>query len=156
MTDVPAHVLDYLSGHRTLSLATASRDGTPHASTMLYANDGPNLFIWTRPETTTARHLSDNPKVSFTIDDAGGGDWRKSSGVQGSGECTVVEQAGEIANLVGLFASKFEDEVAEESTAGIAFYRISPTDLRYIGGASPGAEGREDPVGTEFDSEQVS
>ena len=154
MADVPSHILDYLSAQRTLTLATASRDGKPHASTLLYANDGSDLYIWTRPETTTAKHLAENPEVSFTITDQSG-DWRSASGVQASGRCEQVESGGDIAKLVGLFSEKFEDPVAEESTAGISFFKIAPTDLRYIGGAAPAEGGRQDPIGTEFRQEDV-
>ena len=151
VTQVPAHVLEYLAAHRTLSLATASADGSPHASTMLYANDGSNLFIWTRRQTTTAKHLEENPRVSFTIDDAGG-DWHKSSGVQGTGQASVVEDGGEVVNLIGLFADKFAQSVGEESAAGISFYKITTTQLRYIGGSSDGAA---EPVGAEFSEEDL-
>ena len=59
--DVPPHVVDYLREQNTLTLATASPGGVPRASTYLYVNDGPNLFFWTKPHTTTARHLEQNP-----------------------------------------------------------------------------------------------
>jgi uncharacterized protein YhbP (UPF0306 family) len=152
--DVPAHVLDYLATQRMLSLATASRDGRPHASTLLYASEGSDIYIWTRPETTTAKHLAENPEVSFTITDQSG-DWRNASGLQASGRCETVQGGGDIAKLVGLFSEKFDDPVAEESTAGIVFFRISPTELRYIGGAAPGTQGRQDPVGAEFRQEDL-
>src|SRR5205823_12741764 len=141
VTDVPAHTLDYRGGHQVLSLATASTDGVPHASTLLYASDGPSLYIWTRRQTTTAEHLEQNPRVSFTIDDLSGA-WDQATGVQGSGRCEPVQEGGQVANLIGLFASKFDQPVAEESTTGVSFYCIKPTHLRFIGRA---AEGKQEP-----------
>src|SRR5262245_18200446 len=47
--DLPAHALDFLESHATLTLATASAGSVPHAGTFLYVNDGPRLYIWTRP-----------------------------------------------------------------------------------------------------------
>ena len=151
VTSVPARVLDYLAGHRTLSLATASRDGSPHASTMLYANDGSSLYIWTRRQTTTAKHLEENPRVSFTIDDVSG-DWHQSSGVQGIGEAEAVEDGGAVVDLIGLFADKFAQSVGDDSAAGVSFYKITPSQLRYIGGSS---DGSAEPVGAEFSEEDL-
>jgi nitroimidazol reductase NimA-like FMN-containing flavoprotein (pyridoxamine 5'-phosphate oxidase superfamily) len=151
VTSVPAHVLDYLAGHRTLSLATASPDGSPHASTMLYASDGSSLYIWTRRQTTTAKHLEENPRVSFTIDDAGG-DWHQSSGVQGTGQAAAVENGGDVVNLIGLFADKFAQSVGDDSAAGVTFYKITPTQLRFIGGSS---DGSAEPVGAQFSEEDI-
>src|SRR5271154_902590 len=82
--DVPAHVVEYLSAQNTLTLATASASGVPHASTFLYVSDGPTLYFWLRPGTITARHLDQNPIVSFAIDEYAQ-DLRQTRGVQGSG-----------------------------------------------------------------------
>ena len=82
--EVPDHVVEYLSEQRTLTLATASPAGVPHASTFLYVNDGPTLYFWSRPNTTTARHIEQNPVVSFAIDEYTE-DLRQTKGVQGAG-----------------------------------------------------------------------
>ena len=81
--DVPSDVLDYLQSHNTLTLATASPTGLPHAATEMYVNDGLILYFCTDPETTTARQIEQNPAVSFTIDDYNP-DWSKTKGIQGS------------------------------------------------------------------------
>ena len=82
-------VLEYLDAQQTLTLATASPRGVPHAATFLYVNDGMAIFFWTRPETVTAQHLEQNPTVSFAIDRQGT-TWRESQSLQGSGECRMV------------------------------------------------------------------
>jgi nitroimidazol reductase NimA-like FMN-containing flavoprotein (pyridoxamine 5'-phosphate oxidase superfamily) len=151
VTQVPAHVLDYLAAHRTLSLATASADGSPHASTMLYASDGSSVYIWARRQTTTAKHIEENPRVAFTIDDVSG-DWHQGSGVQGTGSAAAVEDGGQVVNLIGLFADKFSQSVGEDSAAGITFYKITPTQLRFIGGSSDNAA---EPVGAQFSEEDL-
>ena len=51
-----------------------ARDGlvpgaVPHATTLIYVDDGSSLYVWTRPETTTAQHMGQNPVVSFAIDE---------------------------------------------------------------------------------------
>ncbi len=77
-------VLDYLGEQHTLTLATASPSGVPHAGTFLYVHDGPELYFWTKAHTTTARHIEQNPLVSFTIDGSAD-DLQKIRGLQGRG-----------------------------------------------------------------------
>jgi nitroimidazol reductase NimA-like FMN-containing flavoprotein (pyridoxamine 5'-phosphate oxidase superfamily) len=131
--EVAPHVLDYLRDHATLTLATASPTGVPRATTLTYANDGLTLYVWTRPDTTTARHIQQNPVVSFAIDDYAS-DWRETKGIQGTGECRVVLDADEIAHAVGLLAEKFQS-LSPESPANVSFFRITPTELDFIDSA---------------------
>src|SRR5438874_863632 len=49
---LPSHVRDYLRDQKKLTLATASPGAMPHATTLFYVNDGPALYVWTRPDTT--------------------------------------------------------------------------------------------------------
>ncbi len=150
--DVPPHVLEYLGEQDTLTLATASPAGVPRASTFLYVNDGPSLFFWTKPHTTTARHLAQNPVVSFAIDDYAD-DLRQTKGVQGSGECTVVLSGEQIARVADLFGQKFPD-LSPGATMSISFFRITPTELEFIDNTGAGAETSGDTFGAEFHRER--
>ena len=67
--ELPGPVLEYLSAQSTLTLATASPTGTPHAATFLYVNDGPSLYFWSKASTDSSRQIEQNPLVAFTIDD---------------------------------------------------------------------------------------
>ena len=138
--DVPAHVLDYISAQSTLTLATASPAGVPHASTFLYVNDGAILYFWTRPDTTTAHHIEQNPFVSFAIDEYAA-DLRQTKGVQGGGRCEVLLSGEEIARVADLFGRKFP-ALSPGVTLSIAFFRIRPTGLEFIDNAAADA-GRE-------------
>ena len=150
--DVPANVLEYLSQQRTLTLATASPTGVPRASTFLYVNDGPNLFFWSRPDTTTARQIEQNPVVSFAIDEYTQ-DLRQTKGVQGSGECSVILSGEQIAWAAELFGRKFPD-LSPGTTLSISFFRIAPTELEFIDNTGAGAEPPEGSFGAEFHREQ--
>src|SRR5271170_3175051 len=125
--DVPAHVVEYLSAQNTLTLATASVGAVPRASTFLYVNDGPTLYFWTRPGTITARHLDQNPVVSFAIDEYAQ-DLRQTRGVQGAGECGVVLNGETIARVADLFGQKFP-ALSPGATMSISFFRIVPMEL---------------------------
>jgi uncharacterized protein YhbP (UPF0306 family) len=151
--DVPPHVLDYLSEQNTLTLATASPGAVPHASTFLYVNDGPALYFWSKPNTTTARQVEQNPVVSFAIDSSAD-DLRQTKGVQGTGECNVILSGEEIARVADLFGQKFPD-LSPGVTMSISFFRVTPTDLEFIDNTAAGAEAPEGQFGAEFHRERA-
>jgi nitroimidazol reductase NimA-like FMN-containing flavoprotein (pyridoxamine 5'-phosphate oxidase superfamily) len=149
--DVPPHVLDYLRQQKTLTLATSSPTGVPRATTLTYANDGPTLYIWTRPETTVARHVEQNPVVSFAIDEYAE-DWSQTRGIQGSGEAHVLLNPADVERAVSLFGQKYEG-LADSSASNISFFRIAPTELQYIDNSGSG--GGKHKFGAEFHRELV-
>jgi CRP-like cAMP-binding protein/uncharacterized pyridoxamine 5'-phosphate oxidase family protein len=128
--DVPSEVLDYLRGHNTLTLATASPSGLPHAATMIYASEGLALYFCTRPDTTSAHHIEQNPSISFTIDEYSA-DWSMTKGIQGSGDVQVLLSRGDISNVVSLFRQKFP-KLSNVETANLSVFRISPIALQFI------------------------
>jgi uncharacterized protein YhbP (UPF0306 family) len=152
--ELPQPVLDYLGSEKTVTLATASADGMPHASTFMYVNDGLTLYFWARPTSTTARHLQSNSRVSFTIDEYVK-DWNKARGIQGAGESQLVSSGDEVARAVGLFADKFPTPSSGASTTNITFFRIAPTSLQFIdnGGATINVSDEE--FGMDFHRQEV-
>ena len=138
--DVPSHVLEYLGGQTTLTLATASPGAVPRAATLVYVNDGPALYIWTRPETTTARHMEQNPVVSFAIDEYAP-DFRETKGVQGVGSCQILLDPAQIERVIAAFEHKFPALAGSLSTK-LSFFRIVPTELQFIDNTAtkPGAD----------------
>jgi uncharacterized protein YhbP (UPF0306 family) len=150
--EVPDYVLDYLREQRTFTLATASPSGIPHAGTFLYVNEGPALYFWTRPQTTTARHIERNPVVSFTIDDYAE-DLRQTKGVQGRGEARVILSGEEVARVAAMFGDKFPD-LSPGTTMSISFFRVIPTDLEFIDNTGSGGR-TEGTFGAEFHRERA-
>jgi uncharacterized protein YhbP (UPF0306 family) len=134
--DLPAHVLEYLHGQKTLTLATASPGAVPHAATLTYVDDGSSLFIWTRPDTTTAQHMGQNPVVSFAIDEYST-DLQDTKGIQGTGSCQVLLDSVEIDGVVSAFEEKFPP-LAGSLTSELAFFRITPTRLQFIDNSAGG------------------
>jgi uncharacterized protein YhbP (UPF0306 family) len=128
--DVPPEIVGYLNDQNTLTLATASPGGIPRASTFLYVNEGPTLYFWSRATTITARHIEQNPVVSFTIDEYTD-DLNKTRGAQGIGECSVLLSGEQIARVADLFGRKFPS-LSPGSTMSISFFRITPTELQFI------------------------
>lgn len=153
-TETPQQVLDYLSGQKTATLATASPDGAPHAATFMVVNDGLTLYFWARPSSTTAQHVERNPQVSFTVDEYVE-DWNKAKGIQGRGECQRVTAGDDIARVVSLFADKFPSPTSGASTTNITFFSIKPTELQYIDNAGGDVRLSDEEFGTSFHREQV-
>jgi uncharacterized protein YhbP (UPF0306 family) len=132
---VPPQVLEYMGEHKTLTLATASQGAVPHATTLVYVNDGVALYVWTKPETTTARHISQNPVVSFAIDEYAA-DWRETKGIQGRGNCQVLLDSTEIDRIAGLFEEKFPS-LSGSLGGEFSFFRVAPTELQFIDNTAP-------------------
>lgn len=128
--DVPSHVLDYLREQATLTLATASASGVPRATTLSYASDGPTVYIWTRPETLTARHMDQNPVVGFAIAD-NTADFSETKGVQASADAQVVLNPDEVSRAKQLFEEKYPALVGKLAS-NVSFFRLSPTELQFI------------------------
>jgi uncharacterized protein YhbP (UPF0306 family) len=146
--ELPEHVLAYLSEQGTMTLATASPAGVPRASTFLYVNDGPTLYFWTKPNTTTAKHIERNPVVSFAIDSYSD-DLRQTKGVQGMAEARVVLSGEEIARVAALFGDKFPD-LSPGATMSISFFRVAPTDIEFIDNTASGSDTPGETFGAEF------
>ena len=151
--DIPQHVLDYIAGRRIFTLATASPGGIPHAGTFLYVNEGGRLYFWTKPQTTIAKHIEQNPAVSFTIDEYSD-DLSETRGVQGSGDCSVVLSGEEIARAADLFGQKFPD-LSPGATMSISFFRIVPKEIQYIDNTSGGGQRQAGVFGAEFHTERA-
>jgi CRP-like cAMP-binding protein len=145
--ELPGPVLEYLSAQNTLTLATASPTGTPHAATFLYVNEGASLYFWSKASTESSRHIEQNPLVAFTVDEYTD-DLSQTRGVQGIGECSVLLSGEQIARVAALFGDKFPS-LSPGATMSISFYRITPTEIQFIDNrrsrslSSPGVFGAE-------------
>jgi uncharacterized protein YhbP (UPF0306 family) len=128
--ELPGEVLEYLSAQNTLTLATASPTGTPHAATFLYVNEGPSLYFWSKSATESSRHIEQNPLVAFTVDEYTD-DLSQTRGVQGIGECSVLLSGEQIARVADLFGQKFPS-LSPGATMSISFYKITPTEIQFI------------------------
>ena len=150
-SEVPERVLDYLREHETLTLATASATGIPRAATLTYASDGVTIYIWLNPDATSARNLGQNPVVSFAIDEYSE-DWRKTRGIQATGEAEVLLRPDDVSRAVELFAEKFPS-LERGQPANVSFFRISPSDIQFIEGSE--GDGRDQEIGVEFKRDAV-
>ena len=146
--EVPDHVVDYLAQQKTLTLATAAPDAAPHATTLVYVNEGGVLYIWLHSVAATTTQLEQNPEVGFAIDEYTE-DWRQTKGVQGTGRCEAVG-GEELARVADLFGQKFPD-LRPGATSAVTFYRLTPTELHFI----DNTRGADKPEPDEYRRESV-
>lgn len=146
---VPQEVVDYMASQKTLTLATTGLDG-PWAATLTYVNDGPEIYIWTRPHSNTARHIDQNPAAAFAIDEYSE-DWRQTKGIQGRGRCSPVT-GEQIARAADLFGQKYP-QLRPGSTSAVIFFHINPDVLEFIDN-SRGTE-EADEFGAEYRRESI-
>jgi uncharacterized protein YhbP (UPF0306 family) len=131
--EIPPHVQAYLDNQPTLTLATATRGGIPRATTLTYVNEGLSVYVWTRPDTTTARQMQENPVVFFAIDEYTD-DWREAKGIQAAADAQVVLKSSELEHVVGLFEQKYP-ALAGTLASGVSLFRLTPTELQFINNA---------------------
>jgi uncharacterized protein YhbP (UPF0306 family) len=130
MSELPSAPLAYLQERHSLTLATASVNGLPHAASFVYVNDGLTVYFATFPGSRTAQDIGQNAAVAFTID-AYSPDWSGTRGLQASGECEVLLNPGEIRHVAELFHRKFPF-VSEQLTSDASFFRIVPSEIYAI------------------------
>jgi nitroimidazol reductase NimA-like FMN-containing flavoprotein (pyridoxamine 5'-phosphate oxidase superfamily) len=137
-TGFPAETQEFLQTQTTLTLATASPSGLPHAATFVYVNDGLSIYFATLPETTTARLIDANPSVAFTTDEHHL-DWQSSKGIHGAGDCQILLNPDVIRQVMELFQRKFPDGPRPQTT-NRSFFRISPSELYFLNSEGSGRD----------------
>ena len=73
MAEVPSElnreVIEYLSSHRILTMATADKEGNPDATALEYVNDQFIVFVSVRPGSKKIQNIKENPRVFYEIHD---------------------------------------------------------------------------------------
>jgi uncharacterized protein YhbP (UPF0306 family) len=146
--EVPARVVEFLRENMTMTLATATPTGVPRATTLHYASDDLDLYVWMRSQAWAAQQIEQNPLVSFAIN-------REGAGLQGSGQARVLLSGEEVARAVELFSEKFPMALGS-STMNISFFRIVPTDVKLVDERYAGGRGETQMFGgAEYSVDQV-
>jgi hypothetical protein len=134
MDDARALVIDYLAGHRVMTLATAG-EGGPWASAVYYVHDGLELEFLSAPHTRHARNLERNPAVAATIQDQDD-DWFEIRGIQLEGRADLLSGEARDAAM-RRYASRFTFVQLDPPTLSgvlqaVDWYRLRPTRLYWI------------------------
>ena len=139
--EVPEEVVRFLGERKTLTLATVGGDGTPHAATLVYVNDGPELYVWAHAGSATAEQIGDGATVGFAIDEYAD-DPRQTRGVQGTGSAAPAS-GDQLARVGDLFGTKFP-ALRPGASGAVSFFRIEPAQLHYIDNTQGGGDPEPD------------
>jgi nitroimidazol reductase NimA-like FMN-containing flavoprotein (pyridoxamine 5'-phosphate oxidase superfamily) len=147
---MPQSAVEYLAAHELLTLATASRSGTPHAAPMFYVNEGPAVYFSAAPGSRTAANLTENPVASIGVSDRPA-DWSQARGLQMDG--TVTELDGpEETHAAELFGKRFPH--LGDAVNHTHYWRLDPSDIRYVHNNERGDEQLE-ALGVTWERESV-
>ncbi|MHA1301507.1 MAG: pyridoxamine 5'-phosphate oxidase family protein [Candidatus Helarchaeota archaeon] len=100
--DVLEKAITYLESHNLLTMATATKDGNPHAACLEYANKGMDVYVSTWMGSRKLKNIQNNPRVFYEVHDVvniNKDDLKKIKGLQ-------VEATGEILQYP---SQKFQD-----------------------------------------------
>jgi CRP-like cAMP-binding protein len=148
VSELGADAVNYLAGQRILTLATASERSLPHAAMFCYVNDKQTFYVWAHPDNMTIRNIGANPAVSLTIGEYPVGA-RTASGVQATGQASVVLDPAEIRLVQQRFAEKFPGLLPDQ-LRDLVFLRIRPADLTFVTNETEPTAFSRDPVYSVF------
>jgi uncharacterized protein YhbP (UPF0306 family) len=116
---VVATALELLAGHSVLSLATLF-EGQPHATSLMYAHDGFDLFWVSDPKTRHGRAVAADPRVAVTIARQYE-DFTRIRGLQMTGTALRIADREQAEQALALLGQRF---------AFIRLFRKGPQRLR--------------------------
>jgi len=93
----------FLKSEEVCRLATASKEGKPHVTPVIYVVDGANLVIATDYGTKKLKNVRENPNVSLVVDE-----YHPNKAVVVEGTCEVYERGAEYLRLLKLLFERFE------------------------------------------------
>jgi general stress protein 26 len=99
-------ILKQMKTHRTMTVATVCHDGWPQATTVVYANDGPNLYFGCDLDSQKVWNISRCKKVSVAID-GDDKDWTRLKGLSLAATAKVLIDPKEIDRALTLLGRKF-------------------------------------------------
>lgn len=98
----------FLAAHNSMTLATMGPDGAPQAAAVFYAADEAlNLVFLSSPSSRHCQNLLRQPRVAATVH-ADGQAWQAIQGLQIEGAAHQVEDTGELAYALRVYAGRFE------------------------------------------------
>jgi general stress protein 26 len=133
LTQESAEITKFLNSHHIGVLATANKEGVPHAATIYFANDTDlNIYFITKKDTTKHKNLESNPKASLAVYEA-----HTQSTVQVRGTVSVVEDMSTFqevfARILGTTEQTSESVVPPVSrleSGGYIGYCLKPESAR--------------------------
>jgi len=140
--DLRQTILEYMETHNAMSLATEN-EGIPHAASVFYVNRGFDIYFLSSPTTRHGTNLTQNPKVSATINEDYS-NWLLIKGIQIEGKVETIGGIKENIDIARLYVKKFPyvtdflfspmkfgPKVASK-VAKVRFHRLKPARILFL------------------------
>lgn len=112
----------FLKSSEVCRLATASKDGRPQVTPVIYALDGVAFVVAVDYGTKKLKNVRENPSVALVVDRL-----RPTKAVTIEGTCNVYERGAEYLRLLGLLMDRFESYRKDPWGEGESpIFRITP------------------------------
>ncbi|CAG4882319.1 conserved protein of unknown function [Georgfuchsia toluolica] len=133
---VRGQLLEYLSTHNVMTLATIGEDG-PWASAVFYVHEGTTLFFLSSPTTRHCRNIQYHPRVAATVqEDYSQWDMIKGIQIEGVASRLNAEESRRIADIyIRKFTFLKSLKIPMELGAAmqkVAWYSLTPDFLYWI------------------------
>lgn len=133
MNEIKEKIEKYIAGHRKMTLATVSSDGSPVAHTVQYVAAGSTVCFFTKPLQRKVMNIRRDPRVGYAIDREYD-NWGEIQGVQMMGVAEILEDETERRNVFELFKRRFV-QMANTPDAFLdkhLIIRVRPISGRFI------------------------
>ena len=126
MDTIKAKIVDYLTAHPYLRLATVTGSGTPQVHTVGYISEDAVVYFVTDRKSRKAANIFKNPAVAYAVDE-NYKDIMAIQGVQMEGNGSLVTMETEVIRLLGLMAQKFPGMENMPPNPDLVCFKIEPT-----------------------------
>ena len=126
MDTIKAKIVDYLSQHPYLRLATVTESSTPQVHTVGYVSEGAVAYFVTDRKSRKAANIFKNPAVAYTVDE-NYEDLMAIQGIQMEGSASLITLETEAIRLLGLMAQKFPGMEEMPPNPDLVWFKIEPT-----------------------------
>ena len=129
-SEIKQKIIDYLSSHMKVTLATVTPEGKPLAHTVVYVNEAATVYFRSRDSRRKYQNILKNPSIAYTVDEYPGDDWRQLHGVQMEGTAKVVTAQTDIEHIHDLFVKKypFVEDFIPRTRPGLTIIKIEPRE----------------------------
>jgi general stress protein 26 len=125
-------ILNLMRRHKSMTLATVRPDGFPQATTVVYANEGFDLYFCCDAASQKAKNIRKCDKVSAAIDRYTN-DWNKLRALSLGGHAQLLKGKRDREHALEVLVKKFPEMTDyTPSDPAMAFVRIRPSVISVI------------------------
>lgn len=113
----PAEITDFVTGHRTGTLATIGPDGQPHLTAMWYGVLDGEIWLETKAKSQKAVNLKRDPRVSFLLE--AGDTYDTLRGVSFEGVAEIIDDPDTIFRVGVSVWERYTGPYTDEMKPGV-------------------------------------